>query len=203
MGTQLRVRRAEHGDFDPLVAAMREAAPDEAVTEWMMRDHPAGEFLDIYLPEMIERGLDGDEIWVAGVDDEIWAVSVWQYVTSAERLLAEAVEARRNAEGMPGVRPLQRWAYASDLLAREHPRRFPHSYLELIATVPRHRGQGAGAAILADRLRACAAAGRPAYLEASTERSARLYTRQGFVRIGHTVTLPEDGPTLIPMWFEA
>ncbi|MEU4313872.1 GNAT family N-acetyltransferase [Nocardia sp. NPDC024068] len=203
MGAELSVRRAERDDFDPLVAALREAAPDEAVTEWMMRGYPVGEFLDVYLPELVERGLGTDEIWIAGAADEIWAVSVWQAVTSADRLHDDAATARERAGQAPDIRPLQRSAQATELLAREHPRRFPHRYLEMIATVPRYRGQGAGAAILGDRTRALAAAGMPAYLEASTERSSRLYARQGFVRIGHTLTLPEDGPTLIPMWFEA
>ncbi|WP_280424921.1 GNAT family N-acetyltransferase [Nocardia carnea] len=203
MGAELSVRRADENDFDALVKALREAAPDEAVTEWMMRGSPVGEFLDAYVPEIIERGLGTDEIWIAGTEDEIWAVSVWQAITSADRLHADAATARERAERAPDIRPLQRSAYVTELLAREHPRRFPHRYLEMIVTVPRYRGQGAGAAILDNRTRASAAAGMPAYLEASTERSSRLYARQGFVRIGETHTLPEDGPTLIPMWFEA
>ncbi|MFI5716581.1 GNAT family N-acetyltransferase [Nocardia sp. NPDC051750] len=203
MGAELSVRRAERDDFDPLMTALREAAPDEAVTEWIMRGHPMDQFLDVYLPEIIERGFGDDEIWIAGAEDEIWAVSVWQAVTSVDRLLADATTAREHAERAPDSRPLQRSAYVTELLAREHPRRFPHRYLELIVTVPRYRGQGAGAAILGDRTRALAAAGMPAYLEASTERSSRLYARQGFVPTGATHTLPEDGPTLIPMWFAA
>ncbi|MGI5220313.1 GNAT family N-acetyltransferase [Nocardia sp. CA-290969] len=203
MGTELDVRRADKADSDALMTALRRATPDEAVTEWIMRDHPMDQFLDVYLPEIVERGLDGDEFWVAGAGDEIWAVSLWQTVTSTDRLFADAATARGHADRAPDIRPLQRSAYVTELLAREHPRRFPHRYLELIVTVPEFRGRGAGAAILGNRTRALAAAGMPAYLEASTERSSRLYARQGFVRTGETHTLPEDGPTLIPMWFEA
>ncbi|WP_324188678.1 GNAT family N-acetyltransferase [Nocardia flavorosea] len=203
MGTELDVRRADKSDFDALMTALSTAAPDEAVTEWMMRGHPAKQFLDVYLPEIIERGLAEDEIWVAGAAGEIWAVSVWQAVDSVERLHAEAATVREQADRAPDVVPLQRSAYVTELLAREHPRRFPHRYLELIVTVPQYRGRGAGAAILGHRTRALAAAGMPAYLEASTERSSRLYARHGFVRIGEPFSLPEDGPTLIPMWFEA
>ncbi|NKY60583.1 GNAT family N-acetyltransferase [Nocardia flavorosea] len=203
MGTELDVRRAEKSDFDALLTALLVAAPDEAVTEWIMRGHPADQFLDVYLPELIERGLAEDELWVAGAAGEIWAVSLWQAMDSVERLHTEAAIARAHADRAPDFRPVQRSAYVTELLAREHPRRFPHRYLELIVTVPQYRGRGAGAAILGNRIRALAAAGIPAYLEASTERSSRLYARQGFVRIGETHTLPEDGPTLIPMWFEA
>lgn len=203
MGTELTVRRAGTSDLEPLTAAFRKATLDEAVTEWILRDHPVDEFLDEWVPQIIDRGLREDEIWVAGGDGEIWAISVWQKLTSADRLIAEAATMRGHAERAPDVRPLQRSAYVTELLAREHPRRFPHSYLELIITVPEYRGRGAGAAILTERTRQFSAAGLPAYLEASTERSARLYTRQGFVRTGETHTLPEAGPTLIPMWFEA
>lgn len=203
MGTELTVRRVGPGDLEPLTEAFRKATLDEAVTEWILRDYPVDQFLDEWVPQIIDRGLRDDEIWVAGGDGEIWAISIWQKLTSADRLIAEAETMRGHAERAPDVRPLQRSAYVTELLAREHPRRFPHSYLELIITVPEFRGRGAGAAILTERTRQFSAAGLPAYLEASTERSSRLYTRQGFVRTGETHTLPEDGPTLIPMWFEA
>lgn len=203
MGTELTVRRVGPGDLEPLTEAFRKATLDEAVTEWILRGYPVDQFLDEWVPQIIDRGLRDDEIWVAGGDGEIWAISIWQKLTSADRLIAEAETMRGHAERAPDVRPLQRSAYVTELLAREHPRRFPHSYLELIITVPEFRGRGAGAAILTERTRQFSAAGLPAYLEASTERSSRLYTRQGFVRTGETHTLPEDGPTLIPMWFEA
>lgn len=203
MGTELTVRRVGTDDLEPLTEAFRKATLDEAVTEWILRDYPVDQFLDEWVPQIIDRGLRDDEIWVAGGDGEIWAISVWQKLTSADRLVAEAETMRGHAERAPELRPLQRSAYVTELLAREHPRRFPHSYLELIITVPEHRGRGAGAAILTERTRQFSAAGLPAYLEASTERSSRLYARQGFVRTGETHTLPEDGPTLIPMWFEA
>lgn len=122
-------------------------------------------------------------------------------VTSADRVLAEAAEAQALADAAPEVRPFQRLATLTALLAREHPREFPHLYVQVIAAVPQHRGSGAGGAILADRLKAASDAGVPAFLEASTEDSARLYTRRGFVRDTVTHTLPDRGPTLIPMWF--
>ncbi|MET8799668.1 GNAT family N-acetyltransferase [Nocardia sp. NPDC004568] len=203
MGTELTVRRVGPSDLEPLTEAFRKATLDEAVTAWILRDYPVDQFLDEWVPQIIDRGLRDDEIWVAGSDGEIWAISIWQKLTSADRLIAEAETMRGHAERAPEVRPLQRSAYVTELLAREHPRRFPHSYLELIITVPEYRGGGAGAAILTERTRQFSAAGLPACLEASTERSSRLYTRQGFVRTGETHTLPEEGPTLIPMWFEA
>lgn len=89
----------------------------------------------------------------------------------------------------------------TEALAAHHPEEFPHRYLQSIATVSRHRGSGAGGAILTHCLAAAARAGVPVYLEASTKRSATLYERCGFIRVGESIPLPEDGPTMLPMWF--
>jgi GNAT superfamily N-acetyltransferase len=203
MGTPLTVRREDGGRRDALIEAFAEASADETATVWVLEGHSVEQYLSGYIPAMIDDALRADQVWTAGTDDEVWAVSVWQHVTSATRFKTEAVQARERADAMPDLRPLQRVATLTELLAREHPREFPHHYLQVIVTVPRHRGKGAGAAILGDRLKAASDAGVPAFLEASTERSARLYTRNGFVRDSVTHTLPEGGPTLIPMWFRS
>jgi ribosomal protein S18 acetylase RimI-like enzyme len=75
-----------------------------------------------------------------------------------------------------------------------HPR-FDHWYLYVIGALPAARGSGAGGALLAHGLDRVDRAGLPAYLEASTERSAGLYRRHGFVTLG---PVPGDGGTA--MW---
>jgi ribosomal protein S18 acetylase RimI-like enzyme len=60
-----------------------------------------------------------------------------------------------------------------------HPRE-PHVYLPYIGTIPACQGQGVGTAMLAPVLDSCDEAGLPAYLEASSPRSAELYRRLGF-----------------------
>ncbi|WP_040790041.1 GNAT family N-acetyltransferase [Nocardia paucivorans] len=200
MGTELDVWRAEPSDYDAVVAAFAAATPDEAVTAWIAEGHPIEELITGFVPATVERGLRDGEIWLAGVEGRIWTVSVWQTITSVDRFVTEAAATAEQAEQVPDVRPLQRAAYLTALLAREHPREFPHSYLQVMVTVPEFRSRGAGAAILARQVRALGDIGMPAFLEASTERSARLYARHGFAREGATHTLPENGPTLIPMW---
>ncbi|MFI9505476.1 GNAT family N-acetyltransferase [Nocardia sp. NPDC052566] len=201
METTLTVRRAGLADRDAVIEAFAAAALDEAVSAWVLEGYPAAEFQSNYTPALIDKALAEDEVWIAGADDQIWTVSLWQTVTSLERFQAEAVETGKQAAAAPELRVLQRAAYVMELLAREHPREFPHSYLQVIVTVPEYRGKGSGAAILAERTKAASDAGLPAFLEASTERSARLYTRNGFVRTGVEHTLPEGGPTLRHMWF--
>ncbi|MBF6219212.1 GNAT family N-acetyltransferase [Nocardia abscessus] len=198
---EITTRQAGAEDRDALIEAFGIASADEVVTTWVLEGQPEGGLRTAFVPGLVERALRDDEIWVAGAGAEIWSMSIWQHVTSVERFAAEAAETRTMAQRAPDVRVLQRLRIVTDLLAREHPREFPHRYLQVIVTVPEHRGEGAGAAILADRLKAASEAGVPAFLEASTERSARLYRRCGFAVTGTTHTLPENGPTLIPMWF--
>jgi N-acetylglutamate synthase-like GNAT family acetyltransferase len=58
------------------------------------------------------------------------------------------------------------------------------------------QGQGVGSALMQPTLERAASAGRPTYLEASSERSAALYERLGFVHMD-VLELPEGGP---PVW---
>ncbi len=73
----------------------------------------------------------------------------------------------------------------------------PHFYLHLIGARDRARGQGLGSVLLERVTSICDAEGHPAYLEASTLRSARLYRRHGFVEVGVVEFAP--GVALRPM----
>jgi GNAT superfamily N-acetyltransferase len=71
---------------------------------------------------------------------------------------------------------------ATMLLARmeaRHPRQ-PHHYLPFIGVAPQRQGRGTGTALMKPTLELCTRAGLPAYLEATCERNARLYSRLGF-----------------------
>ena len=201
MDSQPSVRRAEKSDQDAVLAAFTAGVLDDPVTVWLLAGQPAGPLLDGYAGQLIETSLRDAEIWIAGAGAEIWTVSIWQTITSSERFRTEAEEIAARAARSPEAGPLRRSAYLTALLAREHPREFPYGYLHVIATVPQHRNRGAGAAILARRARSLTGTRTSAFLKASSEQSARLYTRHGFVRDKHTIPLPDDGPTLIPMWF--
>ena len=60
--------------------------------------------------------------------------------------------------------------------------------------------RGLGSALMHEVLDRCDRDGTPAYLEATSPDSRRLYLRHGFVVTGEIV-LP-DGPTMWPMWRE-
>jgi RimJ/RimL family protein N-acetyltransferase len=77
-----------------------------------------------------------------------------------------------------------------------HPQE-PHYYVRTLGVATHFQGQGTGTALLRATLDRCDDEGVPAYLEASTERSAALYERLGFVHLGE-LRIP-GGPPFWPM----
>jgi GNAT superfamily N-acetyltransferase len=73
----------------------------------------------------------------------------------------------------------------------------PHYYIRYVGVAPPFQGQGLGSALLRPTLDRCDEEGVPAYLEASSERSAALYARLGFEHLGE-LQVP-DGPRFWPM----
>lgn len=86
------------------------------------------------------------------------------------------------------------------LMDEKHPKE-PHFYLFAIGTRPRWQGQGIGSALLRAILDGCDETGTPAYLEATSERSKRLYLRHGFGVIDEIRV--RDSPPLWCMWRSA
>lgn len=88
-------------------------------------------------------------------------------------------------------RQLPRASRTQVSLERDHLRE-PHYYIRYVGVATRFQGQGVGTALLRPTLARCDQEGVPAYLEASSERSAVLYERLGFVHLGE-LRVP-DGP---------
>jgi len=73
----------------------------------------------------------------------------------------------------------------------------PHWYLPLIGVDPVHQGKGYGSALLKHALQNCDRDNLPAYLEATSPSSRRLYERHGFEATGEIQA--GDSPPLWPM----
>jgi GNAT superfamily N-acetyltransferase len=69
----------------------------------------------------------------------------------------------------------------------------PHFYVRIIGVRARLQGRGLGSALMQPTLQSADSAGLPTYIEASSDRSAALYERLGFVPI-EVLELPEGGP---------
>jgi GNAT superfamily N-acetyltransferase len=82
-------------------------------------------------------------------------------------------------------------------MEERHPRE-PHFYVRTIGVRPALQGRGLGSALMQPTLRKADSAGLPTYIEASSERSAVLYERLGFLHMG-VLELPDGGPPVWPM----
>lgn len=90
-------------------------------------------------------------------------------------------EQRRRLLGAFGLR-LPRATGLLNTVERHHPKG-AHYYILAIGVEPNAQGKGVGSALMAPTLERCDLEGLPAYLEASSERSASLYRRLGFETI--------------------
>lgn len=86
-------------------------------------------------------------------------------------------------------------------LDKHHPMDRPHTYLWFIGVSPKAQGLGIGSRLLKAGLDQLDAAGRPAYLETSTQRNVSLYRRHGFEIVADYKPTP-DGPQTYGMWRE-
>lgn len=76
----------------------------------------------------------------------------------------------------------------------------PHWYLPLIGVDAAFQGRGVGSSLLQHTLGVCDREGLPAYLEATSPRSVRLYERHGFQRLEPLRV--GTCPPITPMWRE-
>ncbi len=86
-------------------------------------------------------------------------------------------------------------------LDRHHPSGAFHEHLAILAVRPDRQGQGIGTALLDARHAVLEDQGTPAYLEASDERTRRLYLAHGYTDRGSPIELA-DGVRMYPMWRE-
>ncbi|MEV6986892.1 GNAT family N-acetyltransferase [Sphaerisporangium sp. NPDC051017] len=91
-----------------------------------------------------------------------------------------------------------RYAILGRQMEKLHPHE-PHHYLAFIALELGRTGRGLGSLLLEEHHRRLDAEAMPAYLEASSEASRRLYLRHGYVDMPELLELP-DGPVMYPMW---
>jgi ribosomal protein S18 acetylase RimI-like enzyme len=130
-----------------------------------------------------------------GTDDGL-AAALWlpPEVHPDEDALASVVQASV-------AEPQQEAMFAfMEAMGQYHPTE-PHWYLPLIGVDPAHQGRGLGSTLLRHALRVCDRERKPAYLEATSDASRRLYEREGFAVIG-TIQVGSS-PPVYPMVREA
>jgi ribosomal protein S18 acetylase RimI-like enzyme len=148
----------------------------------------------------IDRTLMFGEIYLHYTDAYNGA-ALWLDVDPDDTLQTdEDIYALEEALG-PGM--FERFHILHKLMHQHHPIGVRHAYLQFIAVTPARQRGGIGRALIEHKLAQLDKTKVPAYLEATTDSSRRLYERLGFRRLGDGFTLPNGGPHVAPMWRSA
>lgn len=191
------VRQATSRDRAAVVDTLAVAFQADPVSRWIFTNpadraqrHPGffGVFAEMALTSgtvLVDADVDAAALWMPGGPDAPEAPE-WM----ADRLAASCGPA------------WPRMSILADRMAAAHPGSMPHAYLMFAGVHPTRQGQGLGGALIRHHLDVLDGVGLPSYLEASSEASARLYSRLGYRHLGQPIELP-DGPGLWPMWRRA
>jgi GNAT superfamily N-acetyltransferase len=191
----LTARPARRSEIDTVPALCLAAFADEAVTAWVIADPdaPLAAMQDTFTASLV-AAVEAEALIVAVTgDDDTAGASIW---------LDQDGTSPGNPMSTGDDQMTRRLALVRSLTTARHPR-VPHVYLAAMAARPQWRGLGAGTAMLRYGLDRARRLGLPAYLEASTPQSRKLYARNGFVDHGPALPLPDGGPVLQPMWHDA
>jgi ribosomal protein S18 acetylase RimI-like enzyme len=194
------VRQADVTEVRALSVVLTQAFMGEPVTEWMM-------------PQRFRRKTRREQLY--RVELESYILPQEGLVTTADdgdgglvggclTLPPGRWEMPKSVDGRTALRffvayglKLPRAIRTQRVMAERHPTQ-PHYYIRWVGVRPELRGQGLGSALMRPTLDRCDAERLAAYIEASSEGSAALYERLGFVHQG-MLTLPEGGPPIWPM----
>ncbi|MFD6876532.1 MULTISPECIES: GNAT family N-acetyltransferase [unclassified Streptomyces] len=190
--------RAEAGAVATLLAR---AFADDPVMVWMLpgpsdRERRAARYFK--LAQRQPRPRTGGVRVAATGDGRLLGAALWsapgRWSTTAVRELA-AMPSYVRVFGPGGLR---RAAEVQNTMHEAHPDA-PHWYLPTLGTDPAVQGAGVGSALVRQQLADCDRLGQPAYLESSKSTNVPFYEGLGF-RVTGEIRLPDDGPTLWPMW---
>ena len=170
------LRQATAEDIPRLKTVLAEAFYDDPIIGWLMPD--AGKrgtrlrrFFGIELRHMaLPRG----SVWTTS---DLSAVALvmppgpWRVPPHATLLEGGAFGVHLGRAARLGT--AMEWRHARDV-------REPHYYVRDVGVLPGMQGKGLGSTLMRPTLNLCDREGLPAYLEASSERSAALYERLGF-----------------------
>lgn len=167
----LRVATAD--DVRRLADVLADAFYDDPVFGWMMPDERRrrGRLRRFFAVQVRHVGLAGGSVWTS---EDLVGASIstppgaWRVPPRAALLLGATI----------GLR-LPRATRLLAAVESRHPRN-AHYYFADIGVLSSMQGRGFGSALMRPTLERCDREGLPAYLEASSERSAALYERLGF-----------------------
>ncbi|MBP2704234.1 GNAT family N-acetyltransferase [Microbispora sp. RL4-1S] len=180
-------------DAEAVGGLIAETFHTDSITRWLIphaedRLPMQRRFFTMYAEHALEHGdvygiHEGGEL--AGV--AVWFTAPFPEIPGEQESVASF--AGDNAD---------RYRLLGELMEKIHPHE-PHHYLAFIALERSRTGRGLGTLLLEEHHRLLDAEDTPAFLEASSEASRRLYLRHGYVDMPELLRLP-DGPVMYPMW---
>jgi GNAT superfamily N-acetyltransferase len=189
---------AQPADIEVLSQVIADAFFDLPPSRWLIRDDAARReifpgYFRIYVEHAMADGTvhtttdrAGAALWLPIADD-----GASQPGSYDDQLAA--------ATG----RWIDRFRAFDAVLDRHHPAGTAHHHLAIVAVRPDRQGQGTGSLLLRAGHQMLAEHSAPAYLEAATIRTTRLYLRHGYdLQPGGPFYLPDGGPPMWPMWRE-
>ena len=187
-------RPATADDVPRLSRALADAFVSDPVYTWMLpgRLRVKPRLRTMFAAEM--------ELYVLRNGGTVWTTS--EYDGAVCELPPGAWELPKSTTGKEALRWLRAFGRRLPLAIRvqrameaRHPHE-PHFYVRIVGVRTSRQGQGIGSALMRPTLQRADSAGVPTYIEASTQRSAALYERLGFMHID-VLELPDGGP---PVW---
>lgn len=174
--TRGALRKAAPADLAALARALSDAFYDDPVFSWLMPDERSrrARLRRFYAIELHHVGFARGRVWTCA---ELAGAAIttppgaWRMPTRAAF-----------TQGPVFGRGLARAGRLLGAMEWRHPRG-PHYYVAHIGVAPAVQGMGLGSRLLRPTLERCDRERLPAYLEASSERSAALYERLGFRHI--------------------
>ena len=193
-GARPAVVRASEADIEVLSQVIADAFFDLAVSKWLVPDPDARRaifppYFRIYVEHAITTG-------IVHTTPGRTAAALWVPI-GRQGLRPPADYSPRLAAATR--RHLSRFEAFDATLGRHHPAGFPHHHLAILAVRPDRQGQGTGTALLRAHHAALGRSGLPAYLEASSLDTRRIYLRHGYTDYGTVIQLPDGGPRMYPM----
>lgn len=186
------ISQATRSEVLECATLLAKALGDDAILKAIIRGEPRdARLVDLYAAQLRSGPVQAGTVDVARIDGAIVGVAAW-----------------RSPDG-DGFHPIQRLrearavgrAHLADVRTLEHEfarhrPEAPHWYLTDLVVDPGHQGLGIGSLLLNYRLGRIDRERRPAYLEATTDASRRLYERHDFRFVD---TINPAGPSAFAM----
>jgi GNAT superfamily N-acetyltransferase len=192
--TPVEVRTAAQDAVPKVAAMLADAFINDPVYTWML---PGGLRRQTRLRTMFGAEL---EQYVVPNGGTVW--TTYGYHGAVAELPPGAWEMPMSFTGKEALKWMRAFGRRLALAGRVHHAmeerhlREPHFYVRTVGVRTALQGQGMGSALMQPTLGRADSAGLPTYIEASSERSAALYERLGFVHMG-VLELLDGGP---PLW---